>query len=466
MRIGSGLFAALLFCAAPFCAARAEDRENPFARIGHIVVIYVENRSFDHVFGLFPGAEGLKETFGVNPQVDVNGKPFSHLPSIPGFEHKDIMPNAPFLLDDDGASAVEPIDPIHDFYQEQEQINGGRMDRFVEASNSGAVVMGYHDGRGLRQWALAESFTLADHFFHAAYGGSFINHFFFVCACAPRYPDPPSHLVASLDEAGRLQRASDSPANALDGPPKWRQVGRVTPDGVAFGKFLPFTPIGPNEASLKGEILPAQTAPTIGERLDEKGVSWAWFAGGWNDVASGRLTPYAKPEVFQVHHQPFVYFGAYGPDKAARATHLKDADDFFAAAQAGNLPQVSFYKPIGRLNLHPVYADFAASDAHIGAVVERLRASPNWRDMLIIVTADENGGFWDHVAPPAIDRLGPGTRVPALIISPFAKKGFVDKTIYDTTSILRTIEARFGLAPLTARDAQAHDFRNALEPAP
>ncbi len=81
-------------------------------------------------------------------------------------------------------------------------------------------------------------------------------------------------------------------------------------------------------------------------------------------------------------------------------------------------------------------------------VIDALRASPNWADMLIIVTADENGGYWDHVAPPKIDRFGPGARVPTLIISPFARKGFVDKTVYDTTSILRTIEARFGLAPL------------------
>ena len=95
-------------------------------------------------------------------------------------------------------------------------------------------------------------------------------------------------------------------------------------------------------------------------------------------------------------------------------------------------------------------------------VVARLRKSPNWADMLIIITADENGGFWDHVAPPRRDRFGPGVRVPTLIISPFAKKGFVDKTVYDTLSVLRTIELRFGVAPLSERDARATDLRNAL----
>lgn len=458
----SGFLAAALFASALAGDARAETQENPFARIGHIVVIFTENRSFDHIFGLFPGAEGLKEAAGAPPQVDRDGEPLPHLPLTAGLERVAPLPNAPFLLDHGGAPAAEPIDPVHDFYQEQEQINGGRMDRFVEASNSGGLVMGYHDGRGLKQWALAKEFTLSDHFFHAGFGGSLFNHFFLVCACAPTFQDAPARLVAALDDKGRLQRDAGSRASALDGPPTWRQVGKVTPDGFAFGKFLPFAPIGPSDFGLRGEILPAQTAPTIGERLDEKGVSWAWYAGGWSNVVSGRLAPYKKPELFQLHHQPFAYFRAYGPDAPGRAAHLKDAEEFFAAAAAGNLPQVSFYKPLGRFNLHPVYSDFAASDAHIGEVVERLRAGPNWADMLIVIVADENGGFWDHVAPPRIDRFGPGTRVPALIVSPFAKKAYVDKTVYDTTAILRTIEARFGLAPLTPRDAQANDLRNAL----
>lgn len=444
-------------------AAAAETGTNPFAPIGHIVVIVTENRSFDHVFGLFPGAEGLEQAARAKPQLDRDGAPLPHLPLTAGLERAAPLPNAPFLLDHGGAPAAEPIDPVHDFYHEQEQINGGAMDRFVEMSNSGGLVMGYHDGRGLQQWALAREFTLADHFFHGVFGGSLFNHIFLICACAPTYPDAPPRLVARLDERGRLLRAEDSPASALDGPPKWLQVGKVSPDGVAFGKFLPFAPIGPGDLGLRGEVMPAQTAPTIGERLDEKGVTWAWFAGGWNSVASGRTATYQKPELFQAHHQPFAYFKAYGPGTAGRASHLKDSDDFLAAAAAGTLPQVSFYKPVGRLNLHPVYADFPSSDAHLGEVVSRLRASPNWPDMLIVVAADENGGFWDHVAPPVIDRFGPGTRAPALIISPFAKKGFVDKTVYDTASILRTIEARFELSPLGARDAGANDLRNALE---
>lgn len=82
---------------------------------------------------------------------------------------------------------------------------------------------------------------------------------------------------------------------------------------------------------------------------------------------------------------------------------------------------------------------------------------------MIILTYDEHGGFWDHVAPPKVDRWGPGARVPAIVISPFARRGFVDHTVYDTTSILATIEHRFGLAPLTERDKNAKDLSSALD---
>ncbi len=461
------LLRVFLFALGAVCAggpARGEAPANPFARIGHIIVIYTENRSFDHIFGLFPGAEGLSAK-NLPPQVDADGAPLPNLPRPAGdalFPEK--LPNAPFLLDAFLPAEAKTADPVHDFYQEQEQIDGGRMDRFVAASNAGGLVMGYYDGRRLEQWRLAQEFTLADHFFHGVFGGSFVNHIFLACACVARFPDAPRDLIASLDpKTGRLQRAPDSPSSVLLGPPRWRRSGRVTPDGYAISTLAPFHPFNAQDISDPATRLPLQTAPTIGERLSEKGVSWAWYAGGWNDVVSGKTKPYAPPQLFQAHHQPFAYFAAYAPGTEARNAHLKDAEEFFRAAEQGTLPAVAFYKPVGRDNAHPHYSDVVAGDRHVAEVVRRLRASPNWSDMLIIVTTDENGGFWDHVAPPQIDQFGPGARIPALIISPFARKGFVDHTIYDTSAILKTIETRYGLSPLTARDAAAADFRNALE---
>ena len=166
------------------------------------------------------------------------------------------------------------------------------------------------------------------------------------------------------------------------------------------------------------------------------------------------------------------------PGKAERAKHLKDGglagSAFLETIRAGKLEQVTFYKPQGNLNEHAGYADIAAGDAHIAGIIEELKKSPQWNHMVVIVTYDENGGFWDHVAPPKADRWGPGTRIPAIIVSPYAKKGAVDHTPYDTTSILRLITHRFGLPTLPgirARDeaVKAHggkplgDLTNALK---
>ncbi len=136
--------------------------------------------------------------------------------------------------------------------------------------------------------------------------------------------------------------------------------------------------------------------------------------------------------------------------------HLRDGglgDDestnrFLADARAGKLPPVTFYKPQGNLNMHAGYADVASGDRHSTHAVKALRESPQWRNMVVIVTVDENGGWWDHVAPPKGDRWGPGMRIPALVISQFSKKGFVDHTMYDTGSILRLITRVFRLETL------------------
>ncbi len=452
-----------------FCGPSQADAEerNPFGKIGHFVVIYTENRSFDHIFGLFPGAEGLNSKPARIVQVDVEGRPLETLPPPPREKRiPEGLANAPFALEPYiGAEVKTKDDPVHDFYIEQEQIDDGKMDRFVEASNAGALTMGYYDGSKLKQWRLAQEFTLADHFFHAAYGGSFLNHFYLVCACAPRFPNAPENLIAKVDETGaRLARLPNSPGDTLGSPPRWVKPGKVTPDFFAYGTLAPALPVGPEPARSSAEALPPQTSATIGDRLTEKGVSWAWYAGGWAEVQAGFRGRGTSGAGFVTHHSPFLYFENYGPGKPGRVEHLRDEADFFAASDAGSLPEVSFYKPLAERDGHSAYSSVAAGDEEISQVVERLRKSPNWADMMIIITADENGGYWDHAPPPRIDRFGPGARVPAIIVSPFAKKGYVDHTSYDTTSILRTIERRFDLAPLGTRDAAAADLRNALQP--
>ena len=127
------------------------------------------------------------------------------------------------------------------------------------------------------------------------------------------------------------------------------------------------------------------------------------------------------------------------------------------------LPTVSFIKPFGIDNEHPGYATLLRGQQHVAHLVDAVRKSRYWSDSLIIITYDENGGRWDHVPPPKKDRWGPGTRVPTTVIGPFARRGYIDHTEYDTTAILKLIERRFDLQPLTDRDRDAGDMLNALE---
>src|SRR6266571_2919149 len=253
---------------------------------------------------------------------------------------------------------------------------------------------------------------------------------------------PPSALVAQLGSDGSLIRD-----------------GAITPDGYAVNTS--FTVNQPHPASVPAaNLVPNQSFATIGDRLSEHHVSWAWYSGGWDDALAGHADP-----LFQFHHQPFAYFANYADGTAAKAEHLRDESEFIAAAQDGKLPAVSFVKPLGPQNEHPGYADLLTGESHVVDLINAVRNGSDWPTTAIIITYDEHGGFWDHVPPPVVDRWGPGIRVPTLVISPFAKRNFVDHHRYDTTSILALIESRWRLAPLSDGDAAAENMANAFESA-
>ena len=430
---------------APLSAARVADpgRDgDPALRpLDHIIVIYLENRSFDNVYNEFASANGLASASGAPSQVDGSGTPFATLPAVPGMASIPTnLPNAPFNIEQFVPASVPTRDLVHRFYQEQMQIDGGRMDKFAQVSDAKGLVMGFYHTAGLPLAAEAARYTLCDNFFHGAFGGSFLNHFWLISAQTPVFPNAPASAVAQLDASGNLVRD-----------------GLVTPDGFAINTS--FSVNTPHPAGVpQAQLVPNQTFATIGDRLSEKGISWAWYAGGWNDALAGNPDP-----LFQFHHQPFVYFANFADGTAAKAAHLKDEQDFVAALANGRLPAVSFVKPVGIDNEHPGYTDIITGENHVKELIDAVRSSPHWNHTAIIITYDENGGFWDHVAPPVVDRWGPGSRVPAIVISPFARKGAVDHHRYDTTSILALIEHRWGLAPLSARDAAADPLSGAFE---
>jgi acid phosphatase len=515
------------------------------SHVDTIVVIYAENRAFDNLYGNFPGARGLSEVIDGNgkplpayqPQVDRDGTVLPVLPpawggvTAPGVapvvtQQQSVgLANAPYSIER-GFTAQSQVtlstatvtrDLWHRFYEHQMQIDGGKNDGYAAWSDAGGLTMGHYDYSASALYALAKEFVLADNFFQGAFGGSFLNHQYLICACTPEYPGAdtaaanPSIAVLEHDAGGRylprLKPATTPPASALDGPPTFARSGNIAPaDYFGDGKFHavntmqpPYQPSGNKPADgdasftyadpTSATTLPPQSRRNIGDALDAKRIDWAWYAGSWNAaVEDGRRSPSKMREViyapltaagapdFQAHHQPFNYFERFDPKTHAenRAAHLKDYNDLLADIAAGRLPAVAFYKPQGNLNQHPGYASVAEGDAHIAGLVAKLRASPQWNHMVIVITYDEFGGAWDHIAPPPADLLGPGARIPALIVSPFARRGTVDHTQYDTESILRLITRRFDLEVLpgiTERDhgLAAHgappmgDLTNALD---
>jgi acid phosphatase len=498
-------------------------------RIDTVVVIYAENRSFDNLFGAFPGANGLR-TPAARAIKQLDRDHASVLATLPPAwggltaagqpivvtqaDTTGVWPNAPFQIDTSNAPALYGYsavtnqiitrDLFHRFFENQMQIDGGKNDQYAAWGDSGGLVMGYFDGSRTRLWDLAREYTLADNFFEAAFGGSFLNHQYLICACAPTAPASfvvnnkasLNTLTTPVNGVPQLAANSTQAASALGSAPSLKS-GNIAPldyfgagDGYrAVNTMQPaYQPSGnaPADANgsdslyadpAKGNTLPAQAQTTIGDLLGARGISWAWYAGGWaaastnpwNGVGSAAKTTTiynansngtSDPSNtdFQAHHQPFNYYANFDPvaHSDARAQHLKDRADLLSDIANGSLPSVSFYKPVGYQNQHPGYTNVTLGDDEIVNVVDQLRHSPQWSHMLVVVTYDEFGGQFDHVAPPKGDLLGPGTRIPALIISPYAKRGYVDHTQYDTASVLRFLTRRYHLPVLpglAARDA-------------
>ena len=368
-------------------------------------------------------------------------------------------------------------------------------------------------------------YAISDKFFQAAFGGSFLNHQWLAAAATPffagaandgsaltsTHPDMHSVVDANGMPNNYPLYASPLGANGTPGGPRDNQLtascsppaGRpATPAGVVCGDYAVNTtqpwyqPYAPGTA--EGRRLPPLSSNNIGDELSASAVDWAWYAGGWDNAAGNTSSPYytngtgptcsdlntisgatypnCPDKLFQFHHQPFNYFANYAPGTQARTDHLRDEKDFQHLASSStatqcNLKPVSFVKPIGAENEHPGYTSESAGGQHLVDLIQAVEASACKNDTLVISTYDEFGGQWDHVTPPGqggsdgvADQWGPGTRIPALIVSPFLQGDFVvDHVPHDTTSILATIEHRFGLNPLTTRDAAVRDLSSVFK---
>ncbi|HET7010207.1 MAG TPA: alkaline phosphatase family protein [Anaerolineales bacterium] len=335
---------------------------------------------------------------------------FGTFPGADGIPPGTCMPVDP--NDPLNSECVEPFPirdlPVQDLDHSRRtfelQYNDGAMDGFIfaldERNQDGRLAMGYYDDQELAYyWNLAEEYVLFDRFFSSAGAGSFLNHVFWVTA---------------------------GPGNGRDKP---------TPEGM--GDY-----------------------PTIFDRLQAAGISWKFYIDNYEPGLDHRDLVEGRPRPAQVEWVPLLSMPRYLEDPELYS-RIVDLDEYFEDLRAGTLPAVSYVKFIGASE-HPP-GGLQAGQQATRAMIQALMQSDSWESSAFLLTYDDWGGWYDHVAPPQVDEEGYGFRVPALLVSPYARQGFIDHTTLDYTSILRFIEDNWSLEPLTARDAFANSIAGGLD---
>ncbi|HTQ61417.1 MAG TPA: alkaline phosphatase family protein [Candidatus Solibacter sp.] len=454
--------------------------------IKHLVIIFQENVSFDHYFGTYPNAMNLK---GENPFHASDDTP-----GVNGFSPS-LLNSNPNLNPANGTAATNPFrlspaqaatnDQDHNYTPEQEAYDGGLMDLFPEYTGTAGpppgtppiadtkgLVMGYYDGNTVTAlWNYAQHFAMSDNSFDTNFGPS----------------SPGAINVISGQTNGVVDNTNGSGAIIADGN------GGYTDNGDA-------DPAGDVCSTTTGETF-SMSGQNIGDLLNEKGISWGFFEGGFNlslvnangSTGCARSTTstitLSKKADYIPHHQPFQYYASTANPLHTRpasiaeighdgpANHQYDTADFFTAVRKGNFPAVSYLKAPGYQDGHAGYSDPIDEQNFIVTVINFLEKTPEWQSTAVIIAYDDSDGWYDHVTSPIVNqsataadenaaglpmcgtaasattlalagvtaahaqgRCGYGPRQPFLVISPYAKANFVDHTITDQSSVVRFIE--------------------------
>jgi phospholipase C len=465
------------------CSATSNCQDAPRTStpIKHIVVIFGENISFDHYFGTYPKA--------LNPEGDPQFVALSGTPRVNGFTRALIRRNPNFLnANGNGSGAKNPFrlartqastaDQDHGYTPEQQAFHSGLMDLFPEytgtpgpppndAKNKG-LVMGYYDGNTVTAlWNYAQRYAMNDNSFGTTFGPSTIGAINLISG----------QTNGVIDQIG----ASGDMTSGGDGT--WTLIDDVNPIGDVCS----------NTAGAQVHF----TGKNIGDLLNARGVTWGWFEGGFDlslknangttgcarsttsQVTKVRLTDYLP------HHEPFQYYIATSNPKHARpsstqmightrdaANHQYDITDFYAAVRAGNMPAVSFLKAPAYQDAHAGYSDPLDEQTFIVNTINFLEKEPQWSSTAVIIAYDDSDGWYDHQMGPIMNqsttpadmltgtgecgdgrtslagphtphaqgRCGYGPRLPLLVISPYARRNFVDHALTDQTSIIRFVE--------------------------
>ena len=404
--------------------------------INHIVVIMQENRSFDNYFGTYPGASGIPRG--------------TCMPLSP--DHPNVGCVKPFL-----STNVISGDLPHGYQSSVIAHDNGKMDGFMVAENEDRKTMSYYDNKTIPYyWDLARHYVLADNFYSSVLSYSLPNHWFALAGQAPATSmfyfmhRPPHNNILNQAENASIIAGGGGNQNAT--------MGNTTV-AANFG-------VNPNPTStnLRDEVArvyleESNLTKTVADLFmnNTHNITWKYYdhlvrAGNYKAaVSSGRAFEFWNP----FSAKGSTYTAAYSPHFANRA-------QIFTDLKNGNFPQVSWVMPSFPISEHPP-ANITSGMNWVKHVINAIMNSPYWNSTAIILTWDDYGGFYDHVAPPQIDKYGLGFRMPTIIISPYSKPGYIDHTQYQFESMLKFIEWRFSLQPLTGRDLHANNLLNAFD---
>jgi phospholipase C len=388
-------------------AAAAAQLAGARRKIRHVVFIIKENRTFDTLFGAFPGADGTTTGRTCDGRT---------VPLRRGPDH------------------AVPID--HSFAAALIAVDGGRMDCFdrLEGGEDLGSYVQYGKDQIPAYWALARHFVLADRFFSSDYGPTGIEHLWSVAAQSDRF----------VDHVRRRQVGVNGTRDYCDDPTEraWSFV-RLSPEErrEAYALEEAADPVTLSSRFWM-ERWPCIDIPVLPDLLERAGISWRYYRGH---------NPWVQP-LRWIHH---VRFGSEWQGVVPESRFLEDVG-------AGRLPSVSWLIPSWGKSDHPP-TSLCVGEQWTVRMLNALQRSPTWPSTLVVLTWDDFGGFYDHVAPPHLDLDGLGPRVPALIISPWARSGHIEHRTLEFSSVLKTIERIFGLPALTRRDAQAGDLLSALD---
>jgi len=386
----------------------SSDRQVRLARsrITHVVFVVKENRTYDTLFGRFPGADGA--TTGVT--CDGQVVPLAH-------------------------AADDAPGPDHSFQGGLRAIDGGRMNCFDQL-HGGEQLQSYVQYRREdipAYWAYAEHFGLADRFFSSIYGPTGLEHLYTIAAQTDRFTDHErSGAVGQYGDNGVPREYCEDPSERAFSfrrlTPQQRDDAFRIEDGPEPGLLNPYWT----------QRWPCIDIPTLPDRLSAKGVSWKYYVGQ-ND--------YVKTMKWIRHIR-------YGPEYR----NVVDDSRFLQDLKAGQLPAVSWLIPDVADSDHPAAGSICRGENWTVQIMNAIQQSPEWKHTAVVITWDDFGGFYDHVPPPHVDLYGLGPRVPALVISPWVKPGTIEHSTLEFASVLRTIERIWNVRPLTARDRNASDL--------